>query len=307
MRTGRDQARRTRLDQARQRQRVAELRARRAMAQAANGRRPRRNVRVPRQNFPRGVRLEYQRAILGIVDEAAERIRKEILPNVRRLVDQTRQTDPSVRQDAPADEVAAALDQLSDTAVAAARPGITASATTAIQRTGDFNRRELDRVFGRTLGVGIPAAEPYLDDFVVAATRENVRRITRLLESQFDDAQNTITAGFRRGLRFEEIGRQLEARFDIARNRARLIARDQVASLNGELNRLRQTNLGVTSYIWRDSGDDRVRESHEEFDGEVFTWAQGSPEGHPGEPINCRCTAEPVLGDLIESTDPTFV
>ncbi len=255
--------------------------------QAANGRRPRRRVIVPRQNFPRGVRLEYQRAILMLVDEAAEKIREQILPNVRRLVDQTRQTDPSVRQDAPADEVAAALDDLSDTVIAASRPGITATASTTVRRTAEFNGRELDRVFERTLGVGIPAAEPYLDDFIVAATRENVRRVTALLASEFDEAQNVILSGFRRGIRFEEIAQTLESRFNIIENRARLIARDQVASLNGELNRLRQTNIGVTSYVWRTSQDDDVRPSHEELDGEVFTWAQGSPEGHPGEPINC--------------------
>lgn len=295
------------LDQARANQRRAELSARRAMMQAANGRRPRRRVVVPRQNFPRGVRLEYQRAILKLVDEAAEKIRDQILPNVRRLVDQTRQTDPSVRQDAPADEVAAALDDLGETAVASSRRGITLTATTAVRGTTDFNRRELDRVFERTLGVGLPAAEPYLDDFIVAATRENVRRVTSLLASEFEEAENVILSGFRRGLRFEEIAKTLDERFNIVENRARLIARDQVASLNGELNRLRQTNLGVTSYIWRDSNDDDVRPTHEEFDGEVFTWAQGSPEGHPGEPIACRCIAEPVLGDLIEATEPGFV
>ena len=295
-----------RLDQAQERRR-AELRARRAMTQAATMRRPRRNVRVPRQRFPRGERLEYQRAILALIREAADRIRNEILPNVKRLVDQTRQTDPSVRQDAPADEVAAALEGLSETVLESARGGIASSVSTTIRRTGDFNGRELDRVFQRTLGVGIPASEPYLDDFIAAATRENVRRVTSLLSSQFVEAEGVILSGFRRGLRFEEIASTLQERFSIVENRARLIARDQVASLNGELNRLRQTNLGVTSYTWRASGDDRVRDTHEAFDGQVFTWAEGSPEGHPGEPINCRCIAEPVLGDLIEATDPTFV
>jgi SPP1 gp7 family putative phage head morphogenesis protein len=296
-----------RFDQTGTERRQAELRARRAMARAASMRRPRRTVRVPRQNFPRGVRLEYQRSILKLVREVAEKIRDEILPNVRRLVDQTRQTDPSVRQDAPADEAAEALEDLSGTVLETSRRGITAAATASVRGVSGFNQRELDRVFERTLGVGIPASEPYLDDFIIAATRENVRRVTALLESEFVEAENVILSGFRRGLRFEEIARTLDERFSIVENRARLIARDQVASLNGELNRLRQTNLGVESYIWRTSQDDRVREEHEALEGERFTWAQGSPEGHPGEPINCRCIAEPVLGDLIEATDPTFI
>lgn len=289
-------------------QRQAELRARRTMTAVARGRRRRRAVRVPRQRFPRGEQLEYQRAILALVRAAAEAIRNQILPNVRRLVDQTRQTDPSVRQDAPADEVANALDALGTETLAASRAGITASVSTTVRRTVEFNGRELDRVFERTLQVGIPSFEPYLGDFVVAATRENVSRITALLETEFADAERTILSGFRRGLRFEDIGRQLEERFDIISGRAQLIARDQIASLNGELNRLRQTNLGVTSFIWRTSQDDRVRPAHEELDGRQFTWAEGAPEeGLPGEPILCRCIAEPVLGELIEATEPDFV
>lgn len=296
-----------RLDQADQR--LAELTARRAMGQAARGRRPRRRRKVVKQNFPRGVRLRYQRALLAIVRAIAEQIRVEILPLVQRLAAQTRQLDPSTRQDAPADTVIDSLSALQKrlTTTPSAITGIQVTARTAVTDTVAFNARELNRVFSSSLGVGLPAVEPFLDDFIVTAVRENVRRISSLAGSEFAEAEQTILSGFRRGSRFEEIAARIEGRFDIVENRARLIARDQIASLNGELNRLRQTNMGVESYIWRTSGDDDVRASHEELDGERFTWATGSSEGHPGEPIVCRCIAEPILGDLIEATDPAFI
>jgi SPP1 gp7 family putative phage head morphogenesis protein len=166
-----------------------------------------------------------------------------------------------------------------------------------------FNRRELNRVFEATIGVGLNPLEPFLDDSIAAATRENVRRITALVRSELDQAEETILSGFRQGLRHTEIMERISDRFHVVESRAKLIARDQVSKLNGELTRLRQTSVGVTKYIWRTSQDERVRETHQEFDGNEYSWETGSPEGHPGEPINCRCVAEPVLTDLLAETE----
>ncbi|MBT4932618.1 MAG: minor capsid protein [Rhodospirillaceae bacterium] len=47
-------------------------------------------------------------------------------------------------------------------------------------------------------------------------------------------------------------------------------------------------------YIWRTVGDSKVRSSHAELDGKVFSWDDPPEEGHPGEEYNCRCWAEDV-------------
>ena len=46
-------------------------------------------------------------------------------------------------------------------------------------------------------------------------------------------------------------------------------------------------------YIWHTVGDDKVRSSHEERDGQIFAWDAAPEGGHPGEDYNCRGTAEP--------------
>ena len=46
------------------------------------------------------------------------------------------------------------------------------------------------------------------------------------------------------------------------------------------------------SYIWRTEGDGKVRESHADRDGEVFSWKYPPEGGHPGVAPNCRCTAD---------------
>lgn len=42
-------------------------------------------------------------------------------------------------------------------------------------------------------------------------------------------------------------------------------------------------------YIWRTVGDERVRPSHEEHDGDAFNWHIPPETGHPGSEHNCRC------------------
>ncbi len=90
----------------------------------------------------------------------------------------------------------------------------------------------------------------------------------------------------------------MSERTDVTDSRARLIARDQVSKLNGNLTRQRQEDIGVDSYVWRTVGDERVRETHEDVDGETFSWDSPPSEtdgNHPGEDYQCRCWAEPVL------------
>lgn len=47
-------------------------------------------------------------------------------------------------------------------------------------------------------------------------------------------------------------------------------------------------------YVWHTIGDGRVRSSHADRDGKVFSWNAPPEGGHPGEAPNCRCWAEDV-------------
>lgn len=83
----------------------------------------------------------------------------------------------------------------------------------------------------------------------------------------------------------------------ITRKRARLIAKDQTATFNGVLNQARQTQIGIDRYIWETMQDERVRHEHRKRHGRVFFWSRPPEDGHPGQPINCRCTAIPLVVD----------
>jgi SPP1 gp7 family putative phage head morphogenesis protein len=53
-------------------------------------------------------------------------------------------------------------------------------------------------------------------------------------------------------------------------------------------------NHTTALYRWRTAGDDNVRPSHAANEGRIFSWGNSPSTGHPGEEVNCRCTAEPV-------------
>jgi SPP1 gp7 family putative phage head morphogenesis protein len=105
------------------------------------------------------------------------------------------------------------------------------------------------------------------------------------------------------------VSKEISARFGVSQRRAAFIARDQVAKLNGDLTRLRQTDLGIDNYIWRTSLDERVRPGHAQLEGMRQSWdkppivdPKTGRRAHPGGDFNCRCTAEPDI-ESIEGID----
>lgn len=68
-------------------------------------------------------------------------------------------------------------------------------------------------------------------------------------------------------------------------------------SLKAEANK-----YSTTHYIWRSSGDSRVRSSHAVNNGKIFAWDNPPETGHPGEDYGCRCRAEPYTPEVNESS-----
>ena len=61
----------------------------------------------------------------------------------------------------------------------------------------------------------------------------------------------------------------------------------------------RQETLGIEQYIWRTMDDGKVRALHRQYDDRTFSWDNPPADGHPGDAFGCRCTAEPVLPDIL--------
>lgn len=131
--------------------------------------------------------------------------------------------------------------------------------------------------------------------------QENLDYISNIDEQTKQKIKTMLTGKIVGNVNRRELSKELIAEIEkitqFERNRAVLIARDQVGKLNGRLMQYRQTHAGITQYKWSSSHDQRVRPSHQEYDGKIYDWEGNNtaPEGSPGIPIRCRCVAIPVI------------
>ena len=164
----------------------------------------------------------------------------------------------------------------------------------------DHSLRELNRTLKTVVDIDVFQNEPFLRTQVENYVQQNVALIKSVEDRYLAEVEREVFAGARQGLSTKDISATIRKRGKVAKSRADLIARDQVNKFNGQLSKLRQTNIGVERYVWRTSLDERVRPEHRAREGNIYEWDSPPGDGHPGEPINCRCYAEPILEDLIE-------
>lgn len=236
---------------------------------------------------------------LRILREGAARVTAEVLPAAISAKAQMMRDDLNWFERAMR-----ALRDLLDGLVDGAREAIRETLETEEQRhSRRFNeaaRAAIGIDLGRVIvGEGIGTT-------IEAAVQRNVALIRGLTGDVAKRIETALLDALTKGLNNAEIGRILTREFGIGRRRAALIARDQAASFNGDLNRIRQTAMGVTEYVWSTSLDERVRgnpegkypnarPSHWDREGKTFKWSNPPEDGHPGQPINCRCTARAVI------------
>ena len=174
-----------------------------------------------------------------------------------------------------------------------------------------FQRRQFDRQIKTVLGVNPIISEPFLEPLVQSFVETNVALIQSIPEQSLRNIETKLRTGIEEGVSAKELERRTleeivtkrledltKDELRKAKNRAKLIARDQTNKFLGNLNELRQTSLGVTHYFWSDSRDERVRPTHRARNGKRFAWNNPPSDGHPGEPINDRCQALPDLEDF---------
>lgn len=94
---------------------------------------------------------------------------------------------------------------------------------------------------------------------------------------------------------------RIQREFDITRNRAKFIANQENSLLTAKLNEMRLREVGITHYKWSTSHDERVRDTHKDLDGRIFSFddppivdKKGTRQ-NAGEPYGCRCRAIGVV------------
>lgn len=274
---------------------------RRKIARLVLSRQPRaRRRKIPKQRKPTTLELNYYSAIRGVLQRAKALVDRYLVSRLPELTIASK--IDALRLDAGPRDVGRIMTLVNGefrAEVSDAR--IDAIADRQAKAVTEFGRDQFEKQMRAGTGSSVPLQDPpNILRINEAFAAENDAYIKSIPMRYFDEVQKLVLSGISNQTRWEEIAKQVEGRYGVAESSAKLIARDQTGKLLGAQTQARQQALGLTSYIWRTSDDERVREEHAEREGEVFQWSDPPEDGHPGQPIQCRCSAEPVLDELLD-------
>ena len=126
---------------------------------------------------------------------------------------------------------------------------------------------------------------------------ENTQLIKTMQGRYIDQLKGDIYRNINAGGGLTDITHAISQRTGMALKHADLIATDQTGKILAQIDAYRNQQAGSTRYIWRSMEDKRVRPKHRELDGKEFKYddPNGGDNGQlPGEPIRCRCYADPI-------------
>ena len=259
--------------------------------------------------YPVSVEREYQRLTNAYMKLLNDTIKKH-LPEIRAVASR----EEATRHDDIGDLVSIVQRAFMDMGVeledSTRRFGLRQKVERMAHLTRKLSIQEWKRAVHATLGIDI-LDDYYLGEFYREAlgrwVEQNVNLISTIPKKSLGQMQNIVLDGFRNGESTKSIIQKIQKAYGDSKSHARLIARDQIAKLNGQITQKQQEDAGVEEYEWSDSGDGRVRDSHKKR----FRWsdppivdAKTGRRCHPGQDYQCRCVALPVFD--IDNIDLPF-
>ena len=241
-------------------------------------------------NIDRSVRAKYNKDLQEIANDLIIQTKNELTESIRRL-------EPEYIQDNYAQTLGGILETLTNRWLNISRQA-KLIAGEMVGGINEKNRKRFYKALQNATGVNLNGiiSEEGLQPMLTSSVNDNVSLIKSIPDEYFKKLNTIVSQGTMRGKSSGGIIKDILALGKSTKKRAKLIARDQTQKVNAAITQGRQTNLGVTEYIWRTSSDERVRESHKAHNGKRFKWNDPPKDtGHPGEDIQCRCIAEPVI------------
>ena len=252
---------------------------------------------------PRGLALSYASFLVSYQREINKATRAEIIPVAKTILQTTRE-DSADRQDGFLEDLITLVFEKVRGIVSdlLGLPKLIIGIDRQGQRINAFNNKKYSAQIFRILGLNdLPIDETA--SILSSWNAENLQLIKGVNSEQISKLETLFLRSSRDGTRAKSLVTDIAAIMKSSTSRAALIAVDQTNKLNGQMDRLKQTNAGVDQYIWRTSRDERVRPLHAQREGIRFSWDKPPSDGHPGQPVRCRCTAEPDIEHFLDPAE----
>lgn len=136
----------------------------------------------------------------------------------------------------------------------------------------------------------------------------------RLFVQKFTDEQVTelrqlVQRNFTAGFRSENLEKILTRKFNISKNKAKFLARQETSLVSANYAKQRYNAVGIKRYIWSTAQDERVRDgrsrgegNHKRLNGKEFSFDDPpitneftGKTANPSEDFGCRCVAIPIV------------
>lgn len=275
-------------------------RSRRRALKSSGIRLPSINKQPSRQASGKMLEVQYFKIIKTLIEPYFADIRERLIPSLPEIVEsfkQSRRVD-DIKLDQTYGEIITRRIRDVKIGIALQIPESLLRVRTEDQANASsrFQRRQFDRQIKTVLGINPIISEPFLEPMVQSFVERNAALIKDIPDQSIARVETKLRTGIEAGESLKTLTATVQNELRVAKNRAKLIARDQTNKFLGNLNELRQTSLGVEEYTWSTSKDERVRPTHQAKEGKTFKWSDPPDDtGHPGHDINCRCTALPNL------------
>ena len=181
----------------------------------------------------------------------------------------------------------------------------------ALGKTADeameFGNKEFAKMLDKGIHVNLPTSASWWNDMKSSWAEDNYTLITSNAKNYVSKINTLTEQAIVNGMSPKKLKEEIyKATEGLTQKHCKLIARDQMGKLNGQITQAQMEEIGLDMYIWSTAFDDRVRDSHAAMEGLLCRWDDASvcsydggktwvdrPSAavqlHPGQDIQCRC------------------
>ena len=268
---------------------------------------------APIMTYPKVIEKKYQAELINFVNVIAKEIDMRLIESLKQI-DNQRQIELNL--DSWVDSVDDIMNSLKVWGMAKASEML-AVITLKASQIGDWNTKQFKQSIKTVVGVDPISKNQGYQTLIQSWSKENSRLITSIQSNLLDDVAGVTQRGMSAGKSINDISKEIKGRYGVTKSRARTIARTETAKLNSNLTKVRNQELGIKTYFWATSNDERVRDSHRALNGMLCKWdddrVYSDDEGKswkrrtgkmfigkPGDDINCRCTSRSNVSSLLD-------
>lgn len=279
--------------------------------------------------YPFGVEKKYYRQLKGFYKPLTDYVKKYISENVESLL---RGDSGELHLDTiPGDSFRNMIYQsekwlsvyMPDVSELPANNGnqIIVSLGKTADEAMDFEAKDFGEDLEKAIHVNVPTSAEWWDDMKASWIEDNYTLITSNAKNYISKINTLTEQAIVNGLSVSRLKDEIQkATFGLTESHCKLLARDQIGKLTGQITEAQMQEIGLDLYVWATSIDDRVRESHSAMEGLLCRWDDANvcsydngktwverPSNavrlHPGQDIQCRCSALSYYPELISEVE----